>query len=107
MVMLSFGAVGIDVVMLLPPLPRTAPHTKDASGRRNSRKLFGGFRLHGRTVREWSRWLRRGSVAMSDKSPRHAMSKKSTKSIKEKRRDKRAAQAPASQVDKVMHPKRG
>jgi ribosomal protein L35 len=44
---------------------------------------------------------------MSDKSQRHAMSKKSTKSIKEKRRDKRAAQAPASQVDKVMHPKRG
>lgn len=44
---------------------------------------------------------------MSDKSPRHSMSKKSTKSLKEKRRDKREADAPASAVDKVMHPKRG
>jgi hypothetical protein len=38
---------------------------------------------------------------MADKSPRQAASKKSGKSIKEKRADKRAAEAPASSLDKV------
>jgi hypothetical protein len=36
---------------------------------------------------------------MADKSPRQAASKKSGKSIKEKRADKRAASAPASSLD--------
>ncbi|WP_286967369.1 MULTISPECIES: hypothetical protein [Arsenicicoccus] len=44
---------------------------------------------------------------MSDKSPRHSLSQKSTKSLKEKRREKKAAESPASQVDKAIHPKRG
>ncbi len=38
---------------------------------------------------------------MADKSPRQAASKKSGKSIKEKRADKKAASAPASSLDKV------
>lgn len=38
---------------------------------------------------------------MADKSPRQAASKKSGKSIKEKRADKRAAEAPASSLDKT------
>ena len=37
---------------------------------------------------------------MADKSPRQAASKKSTKSIKEKRADKRAAAAPPNSLDK-------
>ncbi|MFJ5695148.1 hypothetical protein ACIP9X_15045 [Arthrobacter sp. NPDC093125] len=37
---------------------------------------------------------------MADKSPRQAASKKSGKSIKEKRADKRAAAAPATSLDK-------
>jgi hypothetical protein len=36
---------------------------------------------------------------MADKSPRQAASKKAGKSIKEKRADKRAANAPASSLD--------
>jgi len=36
---------------------------------------------------------------MSDKSPRQSMTKKTGKSIKEKRADKRAASSPASSVD--------
>ncbi len=36
---------------------------------------------------------------MADKSPRQAASKKSGKSIKEKRADKRAAGAPATSLD--------
>ncbi|ACL41622.1 conserved hypothetical protein [Pseudarthrobacter chlorophenolicus A6] len=36
---------------------------------------------------------------MADKSPRQTASKKSGKSIKEKRADKRAAAAPASSID--------
>ncbi|MCT9625524.1 hypothetical protein OVA06_00225 [Pseudarthrobacter sp. SL88] len=36
---------------------------------------------------------------MADKSPRQTASKKSGKSIKEKRADKRAASAPASSID--------
>lgn len=42
---------------------------------------------------------------MSDKSPRHAMSKKSTKSLKEKRRDKKAADTTPSEIDRLTHPK--
>ena len=38
---------------------------------------------------------------MADKSPRQAASKKSAKSIKEKRADKGAAAAPPSSLDKV------
>ena len=38
---------------------------------------------------------------MSDKSPRQTMTKKPGKSIKEKRADKRAAEAPASSLDKT------
>jgi hypothetical protein len=36
---------------------------------------------------------------MADKSPRQTASKKSGKSIKEKRADKKAASAPASSLD--------
>ena len=36
---------------------------------------------------------------MTDKSPRQTASKKSGKSIKEKRADKKAASAPASSID--------
>ena len=38
---------------------------------------------------------------MSDKSPRQTASKKSGKSIKEKRADKRAAAAPSGSADKA------
>ncbi|MCE3292195.1 MAG: hypothetical protein K0Q84_1132 [Arthrobacter sp.] len=38
---------------------------------------------------------------MADKSPRQTASKKSGKSIKEKRADKRAAAEPASSLDKT------
>ena len=38
---------------------------------------------------------------MSDKSPRQAASKKSGKSIKEKRAEKKAAAAPAGSMDKA------
>ena len=38
---------------------------------------------------------------MADKSPRQAASKKSGKSIKEKRADKRTAAAPPSSLDKA------
>jgi hypothetical protein len=38
---------------------------------------------------------------MADKSPRQAASKKSGKSIKEKRADKKAASAPPSSLDKA------
>ncbi|MGA8246928.1 MAG: hypothetical protein WB797_08485 [Nocardioides sp.] len=40
---------------------------------------------------------------MSDKSPRQGMSKKSSKTIKEKRADKRAKQRPESLSEQV-HP---
>ncbi|MCA0437098.1 MAG: hypothetical protein M9891_06190 [Austwickia sp.] len=43
---------------------------------------------------------------MSDKSPRQKMSTKTTKTIKEKRRDKHAAQ-PASGVEKLTAPTKG
>jgi hypothetical protein len=42
---------------------------------------------------------------MSDKSPRQGMTKKTSKSIKEKRADKRAKQHPAS-VSEQMHAKK-
>ncbi len=42
---------------------------------------------------------------MSDKSPRHTMSKKSGKSIKEKRAEKRSKGAEATFSD-VIHPKK-
>lgn len=38
---------------------------------------------------------------MSDKSPRQSASKKSGKSIKEKRADKKAAAAPSTTTDKA------
>ena len=38
---------------------------------------------------------------MADKSPRQAASKKSDKSLKEKRADKKAASASASALDRV------
>ena len=43
---------------------------------------------------------------MSDKSPRQGMSKKSGKSIKEKRAEKRAKGDANSQVESVIHPKK-
>ncbi|HEX9089166.1 hypothetical protein [Arthrobacter sp. PsM3] len=42
---------------------------------------------------------------MADKSPRQAASKKSGKSIKEKRADKRTAAAPPSSMDKATSAK--
>jgi hypothetical protein len=41
---------------------------------------------------------------MSDKSPRQGMSKKSSKSIKEKRADKRAKGHPDSSLSDQLHP---
>ena len=43
---------------------------------------------------------------MSDKSPRQHMSKKSAKSIKEKRADKRAKGAQEPSFSDQMHPKK-
>ncbi len=43
---------------------------------------------------------------MTDKSPRQSPSKKSGKSIKEKRADKRAKEDEASSVEKTLHPKK-
>ena len=43
---------------------------------------------------------------MADKSPRNSMSKKSAKSIKEKRADKRAKSEHASEMETVLHPKK-
>ena len=43
---------------------------------------------------------------MSDKSPRQGMSKKSTKSIKEKRAEKRAKEHPDSSLSDQLHPNR-
>lgn len=44
-------------------------------------------------------------ASMSDKSPRQAMTKKTSKSIKEKRAEKRAKEHPAS-VSEQMHAKK-
>ena len=44
---------------------------------------------------------------MTDKSPRQSLSKKSGRSIKEKRADKRAKEEEtSSQVEKAIHPKK-
>ena len=43
---------------------------------------------------------------MSDKSPRHSLSKKSAKSIKEKRADKRAKGHESSGIETTLHPKK-
>lgn len=43
---------------------------------------------------------------MSDKSPRNSMSKKSGKSIKEKRAEKRAQHQPDTLADKIHPPKK-
>ncbi|WP_255456873.1 MULTISPECIES: hypothetical protein [unclassified Mycolicibacterium] len=43
---------------------------------------------------------------MADKSPRHTMSKKSGKSLKEKRADKRAKTTQAPAIDNVLHAKK-
>jgi hypothetical protein len=43
---------------------------------------------------------------MSDKSPRQGMAKKSGKSLKEKRADKRAKSDNTSQTDALLHAKK-
>ncbi len=43
---------------------------------------------------------------MSDKSPRQGMAKKSGKSLKEKRADKRAKSDNTSQTDALLHNKK-
>lgn len=43
---------------------------------------------------------------MADKSPRNSLSKKSGKSIKEKRADKRAKTEQASAIETTLHPKK-
>lgn len=43
---------------------------------------------------------------MADKSPRHTMSKKSGKSIKEKRLERRTKDAPAAQVERGSRDKK-
>jgi hypothetical protein len=45
-------------------------------------------------------------VAMSDKSPRQAMTKKSGKSLKEKRAEKRSKDNSVSQTEGLVHKKR-
>ena len=43
---------------------------------------------------------------MSDKSPRQAMAKKSGKSLKEKRAEKRAKEDHSSSTETLLHPKK-
>jgi hypothetical protein len=43
---------------------------------------------------------------MSDKTPRHSLSKKSSKSIKEKRADKRAKATESSGIETTLHGKK-
>lgn len=43
---------------------------------------------------------------MADKSPRQSMSKKSGKSIKEKRVDRKSKTDTTSQMEKLTHPKK-
>ncbi|MEO6020033.1 MAG: hypothetical protein ABIP45_07265 [Knoellia sp.] len=43
---------------------------------------------------------------MSDKSPRHALSKKSGKSIKEKRADKRSKSTESTGIETSLHGKK-
>jgi hypothetical protein len=45
-------------------------------------------------------------VAMSDKSPRQTMTKKSGKSLKEKRADKRSKVVEGSQAESLLHSKK-
>ncbi len=45
-------------------------------------------------------------VAMSDKSPRQTMTKKSGKSLKEKRADKRSKVVEVSQAESLLHSKK-
>lgn len=45
-------------------------------------------------------------AAMSDKSPRQTMTKKTGKSLKEKRAAKRTKAARVSQTDSLLHPKK-
>jgi hypothetical protein len=44
---------------------------------------------------------------MGDKSPHQSKSKKSSKSIKEKRIDRKAKADTTSQMEKLTHPKQG
>ena len=44
--------------------------------------------------------------AMADKSPRHSMSKKSSKSIKEKRTERKAKADAASQMERLTRDKK-
>jgi hypothetical protein len=48
----------------------------------------------------------KGAAKMTDKSPRQSMGKKSQKSLKEKRADKRAKSDGTSQADAVFNPKK-
>lgn len=43
---------------------------------------------------------------MADKSPRNSLTKKSGKSLKEKRADKRAKSDQATAVETTLHPKK-
>lgn len=43
---------------------------------------------------------------MSDKSPRHSLSKKSGKTIKEKRADKKAKSVESSGIETTLHGKK-
>lgn len=43
---------------------------------------------------------------MADKSPRQSMTKKTGKSLKEKRADKRSKAAHTSSTEDVLHPKK-
>jgi hypothetical protein len=43
---------------------------------------------------------------MADKSPRHAMSKKSGKSLKEKRTERKAKTDTTSQMERLTHDKK-
>lgn len=43
---------------------------------------------------------------MSDKSPRQAMAKKSGKSLKEKRAEKKAKEDHSSSTETLLHPKK-
>jgi hypothetical protein len=52
------------------------------------------------------RGLQVKGAVMSDKSPRKSMSKKSGKSLKEKRAEKRTKADHASQTEALLHPKK-
>jgi hypothetical protein len=44
-------------------------------------------------------------LPMADKSPRHTLSKKSGKSLKEKRSERKEKQQSAAQMERLMHPR--